>query len=94
MSKFYNPDSFRWRSSYIAFTNHAKNELWIYELDVIQVIDMLNSSFECKDTKKGVKTDIEVCSIRKRQIFRILLFHDFCREVQEDCLVVKHVKPA
>ncbi|MDY6966592.1 MAG: hypothetical protein SVM80_11630 [Halobacteriota archaeon] len=95
MNKFiaYNPDDFRWNDRYVQFTDSAKFHLEEFGLDVIEIINMLHDPVPCPKHRKFRKTDIEICSRKNRQIFRIILFEDYCYDVQETCWCIKHVEP-
>ena len=93
MFPIYNRDSFIWNERVVAFTDHAKNHIWEFDLDVYEIIDMLRNSFDCPKRRKHRRTDIERCSNKKGKVFRIILFDDFCIDYDEDCWCVKHVEP-
>lgn len=89
----YNPEDFRWRERYVQFTDSAKLHLDEFNLNAYEIIDMLHNTIPCPKSRRFKKTDIEICSKKNRQIFRITLFEDFCFDVDEICWCVKHVKP-
>lgn len=95
MNRFnaYSYGDFRWNGKYVAFSDSAKFHLEEYKLDAIEIIDMLHDDVPCPTTRRFRKTDIEICSKKNRQIFRITLFKDYCWDVGESCWCVKHVKP-
>lgn len=94
--------AYRWHSNlntdpnrtYIGFTNHARQEMEDYEMDTINVMDMLDNSFPCHRPYRHRREDVEVCANRDNICYRIILGEDYCPEVQEYCWSVKHVKPA
>lgn len=89
----YNYNDFRWNGRYIQFTDSAKLHLDEFGLDAHEIIDMLHDPVDCPEHRKFRRTDIEICSRKKRRIFRIILFEDFCYDVKEICWCVKHVEP-
>ena len=84
---------FRWEGKYVAFTDHAKRECYAFELEAHEVIEMLYHSIKCPKKAKHNKKDKEICSMKDRKIFRIILFEDICIDVKEACWCIKHVKP-
>lgn len=88
------PDRLKWKGKPVAFTDHAKRELWFYDLTVDEVIEMLNTSFECKKQRKFKENEEEVCARKHKKIYRIIIFEDYCRDYQMDCYVIKHVSLA
>ena len=89
----YTPNNFNWRGKYVAFTYSAKLHLEEFQIDALELIDMLHNPVPCPKSRVFRKKDIEICSTKKGRIFRIILFEDYCIDVQADCWVVKHVKP-
>jgi len=89
-----NPKEFYWGDKYVAFTDHARLELENCGMDVLNLIDMLYDSFPCKIKRRHKRNEKEVCANWNHVCYRIILFEDFCINVQEICWVVKHVKPA
>lgn len=89
----YNLDAFRWRDRYVQFTDSAKLHLEEFELDALEIIDMLHDPVNCPKYKKFRRTDIEICSRKDRRTFRIILFEDDCFDAGETCWCVKHVEP-
>jgi len=101
MYRSYQLNSYTWIDSsnpepkrrYIQISSHARNEMDIYDIDPITLIDMLCDSFPCRPRGRCKKGEIELCSNRKRKIFRIKLSKDYCIDVREECWLLKHVKP-
>jgi hypothetical protein len=86
-------NNFNWRGKYVAFTYSARLHLEEFQINAIELIDMLHNPVPCPKNRIFRKKDIEICSMKKGRIFRIILFEDYCIDVQADCWVVKHVKP-
>ena len=87
------PNNFYWKGKYVAFTYSARLHLEEFQIDALEVIDMLHNPIPCPKSNIFRKNDIEICSMKKGKIFRIILFEDYCIDVHADCWVVKHVKP-
>lgn len=85
---------FKWDEVPVQFTSHAKMHLNEFKLDAIEIIDMLRHQVECPEMRRHRRTETEVCSNKNGQIFRIILFEDYCFDVGQDCWCVKNVKPA
>lgn len=89
----YNPNDFRWNERYVQFSDSAIFHLDEFGLDAFEIIDMLHNPVDCPKNKKFRRTNIEICSKKNKQIFRIILFEDYCYDVKEICWCVKHVEP-
>jgi len=79
--------------AFVQISQDAKPELEIANIDVYVLIDMLDCCFQCHEPRRVAADEIEVCSNRSHTCYRIILFKDFCIDVQAFCWVVKHVKP-
>ncbi len=90
----YNPKNYRWGGKYVAFSTHAKMHMEEFDLDALEVIDMLHDTVPCPGRRRIRRDEKEICSKKHRKIFRIILFEDYCYDVREDCWVVTNVKPA
>lgn len=86
-------ENYRWGGKYVSFSSHAKMHLEEFDLDVLEVIDMLHDTVPCPGKRGFKRSEKEICSKKHGEIFRIILFEDYCYDVQEDCWVVKNVKP-
>ena len=89
----YHRDEYRWNGVYIAFSTSAKLHLGEFHIDAIEVIDMLNDPVPCPKGKKFRKSNVEICSRKNRDIYRIVLYEDYCLDAGEKCYCVKHVEP-
>lgn len=47
-----NSNDYYWDGKYVSFSNHAKHELENYDMDTINLMDMLHGSFPCKKKKR------------------------------------------
>jgi len=78
---------------FVQISMDARPELEIYNIEPYVLVDMLEYSFPCRNPRRVKHNELEVCSRRSRICFRIILFKDYCMDVQAFCWVVKHVKP-
>lgn len=90
---FNKPGCLRWGGVPVQFSTDAKGELWAFKLDAYEIIDMLDNPVKCPKHRKFQKEETEICSNKNGKIFRIIICEDYCRDVEEDCWCVIHVKP-
>jgi hypothetical protein len=87
------PKIYNWRGRYVSFTGSAELHLWDFQLDAIEIIDMLHNQVKCPKYTKFRNKDEEVCSKKDGRIYRIILCDDYCRCLGERCWCVIHVEP-
>jgi hypothetical protein len=87
------PKIYNWEGRYVSFTGSAELHLWDFELEAMEIIDMLHNQVDCPKYTRFRKKDKEVCSNKDGKIYRIILCEDYCRCLRETCWCVIHVEP-
>jgi hypothetical protein len=81
----------------VRLTDSGISHLYRENIDPMTLCDMLKYQINCpestKKRKKFRKTSIEVCSNRKKKIYRILLEKDYTIDIGNYAYVVIHLEP-
>ena len=84
------------REKAVRVTDSAFAHMYAEDIDPNTLCSMLNNTIECPKKAGGTphnKSFIRVCSIRKRQVFSILLVKEIAYDCRKEVYSVVHLKP-